>query len=180
MYIAENVLPYGNCSALVRIVMLYKRICHVDTEAIAALVEPETAYILHSLSCCDTCRIVHALVPSLSWVQNAIVESRLALEEVDDVGCISRCLACDVVETCTAAEPSVSPHISVCVLICLGFLALGKPCMLLRCVAWNQVEKNVHVPLVSLSEEVLYVLHCSVSLGNLLVIPYIVACIGKW
>ena len=62
----------------------------------------------------------------------------------------------------------------------LSFFALGKPCMLLRCVAWNQVEENVHVPLVSLSEEVLYVLHCSVSLGNLLVIPYIVACIGKW
>ena len=105
----------------------------------------------------------------------AVVEGRLALEEIQHVRAVPLALAADVRMTINSEEPAVRPDIAAAVFIFLSLAAHLKPLMLLGRVARHEVEQHMHTAAVRLTKQLLEVLICPVARRDLLVIADVIA-----
>ena len=170
-----HISPDLLCSRLVLIIILDKRIGHIDAEAVAASVKPEPHDVLQRLTRRERVRRVDRVLPRLLRMKPAVVEGRLALEEIQHVRAVPLALAADVRMTINSEEPAVRPDIAAAVFIFLSLAAHLKPLMLLGRVARHEVEQHMHTAAVRLTKQLLEVLICPVARRDLLVIADVIA-----
>ena len=157
------------------VVVLDKGICHIDTEAVAAVGKPEEADIRDRVAGRHRVFGVDRHLPAFGRMQETVIESRLALEEVEHVGAVSLAFTCDIGVALHAADPEIRPDITAGIFI-FGRLAAGlKPLMLLGGMARDQVQKHMHAALVGFVEQLVQVLVRPVAGGYLLVVADVVA-----
>ena len=75
-----HVAPDG-AGAKLLVVILYKAACHIHTEAVAALIQPEAHHVLHRLARGKACGMVHRQLPWPFHLVKAVVQRGLAFEK---------------------------------------------------------------------------------------------------
>ena len=94
-------------SALFLVIPLDQRVRHVHTEAVQPQIQPEADDIFECLDGGNGVRIVRGGLPGLGLVEEAVVQCRLALEEIDHVRGTALRLACDDPVSVHALEAEV-------------------------------------------------------------------------
>ena len=156
-------------------VVLYQTFGHIHPEAVAAQVQPEPHHILHGLPGSQGAGIVDALLPALGDLPEAVVQRRLAHEEIDDIGGIPGLFPAHEAQSVRGSEGTVGPDEPVGILVFLLQAAFQEPLVLLAGVARHQIQKDMDALLVGGPEQLLRILQGAVAGGDGLVIPDIVA-----
>ena len=176
---AAHVSPDRACSTLLLIIVFDKGRGHIYTEAVASVGQPEAHDVFERLAGRDRGRVAHALLPGLRHIQEAVVECRLALEEVEDIASASLALTANIGKVLGAVEAELCPDKAVGILVLFDLLALAEPGVFLGCVAGDKVQKDTDALFVRLFEEVVEVLVGTVAGRHFLVIADIVTRVFK-
>ena len=176
---AAHVSPDRAGTAFFLIVVLDQRRSHIYAEAIAAVGQPEAHNVFERLAGRDRGRVAHALLPGFRHIQEAVIESRLALEEVEDIAAASLALAADIGKVLGAVEAELCPDKAVGILVLFDLLALAEPGVFLGCVAGDKIQKDTDALFVRLVKEVVEILVGTVAGRHFLVIADIVTRVFK-
>ena len=152
---------------------------HINAEAVAAHVQPETHNVLHGLDSGDAGRVIGGLLPLLVDLTVTVVQRRLALEEVENVGAVARGLAADEGHTVAAGKAGIRPDEAVGVFVLFGSAAGLEPLVFLAGVAGDEVKQDTDALLVGSFEEGGGVLVRAVARGNLFVVAHVVTGVFK-
>ena len=172
---AEHLTPGGDGGGFGRIVVLDQRIGHVHAETVATLTQPEAHDIDHGLPCLGGRGGVRAHLPGALGVREAVVERRLAFEEVQHIGAVARGFAADERQAVGAGEPRIGPDVPVGVLVALRATAGAEPGVLLAGVARDQIQQHVHAAPMGFVEQGDQVVVGAVARGDLEVVAHVVA-----
>ena len=137
---ADHILPHGDGRLLVLRVELYERIRHIHPKPIASQFEPILHDLHHGLPGGHGSRCVRRLLPWSIPLVEAIIQGRLRLEEVQNVGAIPIVLTSDEWQTRPIIEGVFGPNVAVGEFVRFRLCALLKPGVLLTGVARHQVE----------------------------------------
>ena len=176
---AAHVSPDRAGAGLFLVIVLDQGRGHIYAEAVAAVGQPEAHNVFERLTGRDRGRVAHALLPGLRNVQETVVESRLALEEVEDIASASLALTADIGKVLGAVEAELCPDKAVGILVLFDLLALAEPGVFLGCVAGDKVQKDADALFVCLFEEMVEIFVGAVAGGHFLVIADIVTCVFK-
>ena len=156
-------------------VILYKARRHIDAEAVAAHVQPESHDVLHCLHRRHAGGVVGGLLPLLVDLSIAVVQRRLAFEEVQDICAVAFGLAADERHPVAGGKAGVRPDKAVAVVVVFGLAAFLEPSVLLAGVAGHEVEQHVHPAGVRCLKQCLGVVVRAVAGGDLFIVAHIVA-----
>ena len=142
--------------------------------------EPEAHDVLDRFAGRDGGRIHKALLPGLGDIVEAVIESRLAFEEIQDIAGASFALASDIGHAVRSLEAEIRPDEAVGVLIFLSLLAFFEPRMFLRRVSRYQIQQDSDSFPVRFFKETEEVFICAVSRRHFLVVAHVVPRVFKW
>ena len=124
---APHISPDRTGTALLLVVIFDQGRGHIDTEAIAAVGQPEAHDVFEGLPGRHRGRIAITLLPGLSHIEKAVIEGGLALKEVQNIAPAAFALTTDIGKAGSALKTIICPYKAVGKLVFLYFLALCKP-----------------------------------------------------
>ena len=169
-----DVLPNSAGAGLSLIVVLDQGGSHVHAEAVAAVVQPKAHDVLHGLPGGDGVGMVDGHLPGLVRLQETVVQRRLALEEIQDIGAVALALAADKAVVPRTLKAEVSPDIPVGILVFISPLALAEPLMFFAGVSRNQVQQHTDASPVGLAKQSVQVVVGTVARSHLLIVAHVV------
>ena len=170
-----NVPPDGTGILFVMGIVFDKAERHIHPETVTAHGQPEAHHILDGFHRSTAIRCVGGLLPDFMNFAIAIVQGRLALEEVQDIRTVAVGLAADKRHTVTACKAVIGPDVPAGVFILLHLAAGFEPGVFLTGMAGHQIQQHMHALFVGCAEQLGQILVGSVAGGHLLVVPHIVA-----
>ena len=123
--------PYGNRPGLIFIITLYKRIGHIDSESVTAMIQPEPHHILHGFPGGNAVRMIHRKLPLFCRMKEPVVQRRLTFEKVQDITSIALAFSCHERHVIRSVETGICPDIAIAERICFRLFAFFKPWMFL-------------------------------------------------
>ena len=124
--------------------------------------------------------MVRGHLPGLFDLKEAVIEGRLALEKVEDIGPAAFALAADIREAGCALEAVICPDKTVRILIFLCLLALKEPGVFFRGMSGNQIKQNTDPLFVRFIEETKQIFIGAVTRGHFFIVPNVITCIFEW
>ena len=169
-----NIAPDGTGILFVVGIILDQAGCHIHTETIAAHIQPKAHHILHGFHRCARAGGVGGHLPLFAALAVTIVQSRLALEEVQNISTVAVGLAANERHTVTGAKAGVRPDIAVGILILFRLAALLKPCVFLAGMAGHQVQQHMDALGMSCFKQRFGIRVGAIAGGNQLIIAHII------
>ena len=137
-----DLLPECTDAAAVRIVFDERR-GHVHAEAVCTQREPELHDVDKLLLGCAAVRVIHWKLPTrIVDLREAVVECRLAIEEILHVHPVALAIASDAASF-VVFQPVVRPDIAVCILIFLWQSGFLKPLVFQRGMPRDQIDNDL-------------------------------------
>ena len=170
---AEHLLPCLDSLRLVLTVVFDQRVRHIDAESVAAEPKPEAHDVHHRVPrSLRRGRIGGGLPPPVT-LRKAVVQCRLAFEEVQDICGVAFAFPADERHRVTF-ERAVGPDVAVGVLVAFGALAFFEPRMFLAGVPGHKVEQHVDAARMRLAEQLDQIVVGTVTRGDLAVVSHVI------
>ena len=173
-----NFLPKGD-GAFALGIIFYQAGRHVHPEAVAAQTQPEPHDALHGLQRGSGALILGALLPGTGDLIVAVVQGRLAAEEVHGAGAVPLGHPPQTAHPLGRFPDAVRPDIAIRVGISFRLHGFPEPGMLHRCMAGHQVQEHMDSSAVGLGKQPLHILIRAISGRDHAVIRHVIARVPK-
>ena len=176
---AAHVSPDAARAGLLLVVIFDERGGHVHAESVTALLKPEAHDVFDCLAGRGRGRVVRGQLPRLLNLKETVIEGRLALEKVEDIGPAAFALAADIRETGRCVKAEVRPDEAVGIFISVRLLAHAEPLMLLGGVPRHEIKQHADAHVVRSVEEPDQILVRAIARRHLLVVTDVIAGVLK-
>ena len=173
-----DLLPECADTAAIQIVLDERR-GHVHAEAVRAQGEPELHDIDKLLLGCAAVRVIHRELPRrIVDLREAIIERRLAIEEILHIHAVALAVASDTASV-VVFQPVIRPDIAVCVLIFLRQSGFLKPLAFQSGMTRDQIDNDLDAVFMRSRAECSKVLIRAVARRDLVKVGDIIARIAE-
>ena len=169
-----HITPNHTGPGFLFIITFYERIRHIHAETVTAMGKPEPHHVFYCFPCLQGNRVIHGKLPGFRRMQKTVIQSRLALEEVQYITGVPLRFPTNIGHAGSAVQPEICPDITVTVFVPLRLLALPEPGMFFRCMTGNQIQQYMDPLFVSLIKQAIEVFIRPVAWRYLFVVPHII------